>query len=121
MTKTAFRMEAAAKINATFYPKIIDNRLRSSINARYRSGGPEVVLQAGGQSRGQTVNYAGFVEFGTKDPIKPRLFFDKKNKQYRYARKGIKPRFYLKRAVEKEQKRLPDDLRKMLKMALEPQ
>ena len=92
--KSAFRLEADAKLNATTYPKVITGRLRSSIQGRLDQG--NILLQAGGPAKGQTVDYAGYVEFGTS---------------------RIAPRLFMGRAVDKEQPRLQKELAKLLKIA----
>ena len=86
-------------------------RLRQSIAGRYAviDGKPTAILQAGGQFRGEELEYARYIEFGTPDPPTPRLvFFGEENgkKQFRYVRRGIKPRFYLKRSIEIQQKEI---------------
>ena len=70
--KMGLRMETSAKINATFYPRVVTGRLRSSINSKVitSGGSPRLLLRAGGTNQ---VNYARAIEFGT-DRIKPRLF-----------------------------------------------
>ena len=99
LVRSALRMERDAKKNATSKPKVQTGRLRSSItglvDAPLRS--PRVVLRAGGSSSGSDVDYAEYVEFGT-----------------RY----IKPTLFLGRAVRSESERLPDRLSSLLSVAL---
>ena len=118
--RSALRMEAMAKINATTYPRSPSGRLRSSILGESKIDGGELVIsiQAGGQGGGQPVNYAGFVEFGTKDPVTPRLFFSP-SIGWRYATKGIKPRYYLARAAQAEQPVLKKELGSAIKLTLQ--
>ena len=80
-------------------PKVQTGRLRSSITGLVDAplGSPRVVLRAGGSSSGSDVDYAEYVEFGT-----------------RY----IKPRLFLGRAVRSESERLPDRLSSLLSVAL---
>jgi hypothetical protein len=100
LTTSALRMERDAKINATSYPKVGESgRLRSSITGLVDAplGSPRVVLRAGGSSSGSDVDYADYIEFGT-----------------RY----IKPRLFLGRAVRSESERLPDRLSSLLNVSL---
>ena len=94
---SALRMERDAKINATTFPRVRTGRLRSSITGFVDStlGSPRVRLEAG--RAGSNVDYADFVEFGT-----------------RY----IRPRLFLGRAINAEQQRLPDRLSNLLNVAL---
>ena len=99
LVRSALRMERDAKKNATSKPKVQTGRLRSSITGLVDAplGSPRVVLRAGGSSSGSDVDYAEYVEFGT-----------------RY----IKPRLFLGRAVRSESERLPDRLSSLLSVAL---
>tara|TARA_B100000214_G_C23896948_1_gene594592 strand:+ start:632 stop:1021 length:390 start_codon:yes stop_codon:yes gene_type:complete len=99
LIRSALRMERDAKINATSKPKVQTGRLRSSITGLVDAplGSPRVVLRAGGSSSGSDVDYAEYVEFGT-----------------RY----IKPTLFLGRAVRSESERLPDRLSSLLSVAL---
>ena len=99
LVRSALRMERDAKKNATSKPKVQTGRLRSSITGLVDAplGAPRVVLRAGGSSSGSDVDYAEYVEFGT-----------------RY----IKPRLFLGRAVRSESERLPDRLSSLLSVAL---
>lgn len=74
-------------------------RLRQSIAGRYAviDGKPTAILQAGGQFRGEELEYARFIEFGT-----------------RY----IKPRLFLARSVEKQQEQIKPKLQDLLRIAL---
>ena len=113
----SLKLERAGKINATTDPMVRTGRLRSSIAGltRTTSSGPEIILKAGGTSE---VKYAAFVEFGTPDPPKPRLFYSAEIGGFRYAKKGIKGRFYLARAVDSVSKTLNADLLKALHVSL---
>ncbi len=75
LTILALKGEAQAKKNATTYPRVRTGRLRSSITGLVdaKNGNQRVVLRAGGDSGGSPVNYARYVEFGTKF-MQPRLF-----------------------------------------------
>ena len=99
LVRSALRMERDAKVNATSNPVVRTGRLRSSITGLVDAplGSPRVVLRAGGSTSGTDVDYAEFVEFGT-----------------RY----IKPRLFLGRAVHAESARLPDRLSSLLNVAL---
>ena len=99
LIRSALRMERDAKKNATSKPKVQTGRLRSSITGLVDAplGSPRVVLRAGGSSSGSDVDYAEYVEFGT-----------------RY----IKPRLFLGRAVRSESERLPDRLSSLLSVSL---
>lgn len=74
-------------------------RLRQSIAGRYAvvDGKPTAILQAGGQFGGAELEYARFIEFGT-----------------RY----IKPRLFLARSVEKQQEEIRPKLQDLLRIAL---
>ena len=99
LVRSALRMERDGKKNATSYRKVQTGRLRSSITGLVDAplGSPRVVLRAGGSSSGSDVDYAEYVEFGT-----------------RY----IKPTLFLGRAVRSESERLPDRLSSLLSVAL---
>ena len=99
LIRSALRMERDAKINATSDPLVRTGRLRSSITGLVDAplGSPRVVLRAGGSTSGQDVDYAEFVEFGTR---------------------FIRPRLFLGRAVNAESERLPDRLSSLLDVAL---
>lgn len=99
LIRSALRMERDAKKNATSKPKVQTGRLRSSITGLVDAplGSPRVVLRAGGSTSGSDVDYAEYVEFGT-----------------RY----IKPTLFLGRAVRSESERLPDRLSSLLSVAL---
>lgn len=99
LIRSALRMERDAKINATSDPKVQTGRLRSSITGLVDAplGSSRVVLRAGGSTSGQDVDYAEFVEFGTR---------------------FIRPRLFLGRAVNAESERLPDRLSSLLNVAL---
>lgn len=74
-------------------------RLRQSIAGRFAvvDGKPTAILQAGGQFGGAELEYARFIEFGT-----------------RY----IKPRLFLARSVEKQQEEIKPKLQDLLRIAL---
>ena len=103
---SAARMERQAKINATTFPKVRTGRLRNSITGlvMMKSGEPRIVLRAGGSNvRGLTkgvgdVYYAEDVELG-KGNVRV-------------------PRYYLRRALRKEQKTLEKKLGDALKRAM---
>jgi HK97 gp10 family phage protein len=99
LVRSALRMERDAKKNATSKPKVQTGRLRSSITGLVDAplGSPRVVLRAGGSTSGTDVDYAKYVEFGT-----------------RY----IKPTLFLGRAVRSESERLPDRLSSLLSVSL---
>ena len=99
LIRSALRMERDGKINATSDPLVRTGRLRSSITGLVDAplGSPRVVLRAGGSTSGQDVDYAEFVEFGTR---------------------FIRPRLFLGRAVNSESERLPDRLSSLLDVAL---
>ena len=99
LIRSALRMERDAKINATSDPLVRTGRLRSSITGLVDAplGSPRVVLRAGGSTSGQDVDYAEFVEFGTR---------------------FIRTRLFLGRAVNAESERLPDRLSSLLNVAL---
>ena len=73
--------------------------LRQSIAGRFAvvDGKPTAILQAGGQFGGAVLEYARFIEFGT-----------------RY----IKPRRFLERSVEAQQKEFQPKLQDLLRAAL---
>ena len=96
---SALRMEGRSK-DRTFSRFNNDTgRLRQSIagNAGIFNGRPAAFLQAGGQFRGADVNYAKFIEFGT-----------------RY----IRPRLFLGRSVEAEKDKLIPEIRKVVTAVL---
>lgn len=74
-------------------------RLRQSIAGRFAiiDGKPTAILQAGGQFGGAELEYARFIEFGT-----------------RY----IKPRLFLARSVEAQQQEIKPKLQDLLRAAL---
>tara|TARA_Y100000592_G_scaffold14033_1_gene19864 strand:+ start:8413 stop:8802 length:390 start_codon:yes stop_codon:yes gene_type:complete len=96
---TALEMERDAKLNATKDPRVRTGRLRSSITGAVVSeqGTPRIILSAGGRL-GQEVDYASYVEFGT-----------------RY----IRPRLYLGRAYDKQRQSLDNRLSDLLRRVLE--
>ena len=82
LTILAFQSERQAKLNATDDPKVRTGRLRASITGLVdaKNGNPRMLLRAGGDTTGSPVNYARFVEFGTKR-MYPRLFMGRAIKQ----------------------------------------
>lgn len=78
----SLKAEAEAKRNATDYPRVRTGRLRSSITGLVstKDARPRMILMAGGNTKGAPVNYAKFVEFGTRY-IKPRLFMGRAMKK----------------------------------------
>ena len=96
----SLKAEAQAKRNATDYPRVRTGRLRSSITGLVdtKNAKPRLLLVAGGNTKGAPVNYARFVEFGT-----------------RY----IRPRLFMGRAMQKiERNEVLGELRDLLKLAL---
>jgi HK97 gp10 family phage protein len=84
----ALKAERGAKRRATFFPRVRTGRLRSSITAitDSKDGNPRALLRAGGNSGGEPVLYAKYVEFGTRY-MEPRLFM---GRAIRSAQKGMK-------------------------------
>ena len=78
----SLKAEAEAKRNATDYPRVRTGRLRSSITGLVstKDARPRMILMAGGNTKGAPVNYARYVEFGTRY-IKPRLFMGRAMKK----------------------------------------
>ncbi len=113
LTRFRFKLEAKAKQNATedFYQPTtrsgstrdypLTGRLRSSIVAGFDTtqDGFNIVLQAGGLSRGANVDYADDLEFGTDT---------------------IKPFFFLGRTIQQTKDDLPEVLLDMLELTLSP-
>lgn len=95
----ALQMEARSKQITFSRFNNQTGRLRQSIAGRYAivDGKPTAILQAGGQFGGAELEYARFIEFGT-----------------RY----IKPRLFLARSVEAQQEELKPKLQDLLKTAL---
>ncbi|QDP50721.1 MAG: hypothetical protein Unbinned627contig1001_38 [Prokaryotic dsDNA virus sp.] len=96
----SLKAEAEAKRNATDYPRVRTGRLRSSITGLVdtKNARPRMLLVAGGNTKGAPVNYAKFVEFGTK---------------------RMRPRFFMGRAMQKiERDQVLDELRNLLNLAL---
>ena len=88
---TSNRLKKQARLNATIDPKRRTGNLYNTISAPMKksSYGFFVALQAGSS----TVNYAPFVELGTS-----RMY----------------PRLFLERARQKEEKKLPAELKKFV-------
>tara|TARA_R100001510_G_C7483370_1_gene94378 strand:- start:120 stop:509 length:390 start_codon:yes stop_codon:yes gene_type:complete len=95
----ALQMEGRSKQNVYSMFNNRTGRLRQSIAGRFAivDGKPTAVLQAGGQFGGAELEYARFIEFGT-----------------RY----IKPRRFLGRSMEAQQKEIQPQLQDLLRAAL---
>jgi HK97 gp10 family phage protein len=96
----SLKAEAEAKRNATDYPRVRTGRLRSSITGLVdtKNARPRLLLVAGGNTKGAPVNYARFVEFGTK---------------------YMRPRLFMGRAMQKiERNEVMNELRNLLNLAL---
>ena len=95
----ALQMEGRSKQNVFSGFNNQTGRLRQSIAGRFviLDGKPTAVLQAGGQFGGSELEYARFIEFGT-----------------RY----IQPRRFLGRSIEAQQKEIQPQLQDLLRAAL---
>jgi len=96
---SALQAEARSK-NISFSRFSNDTgRLRQSIAGRFtiEDGRPTMILSAGGQFGGKELDYARYVEFGTK---------------------YIKPRLFLRRSLDEETKELKPRLADLLKVAV---
>jgi hypothetical protein len=95
----ALQMEGRSKQVAFSRFNNQTGRLRQSIAGRFAvvDGKPTAILQAGGQFGGAELEYARFIEFGT-----------------RY----IKPRRFLGRSIEAQQKEFQPKLQDLLRAAL---
>lgn len=95
----ALQMEGRSKQVAFSRFNNQTGRLRQSIAGRFAviDGKPTAILQAGGQFGGAELEYARFIEFGT-----------------RY----IKPRRFLGRSIEAQQKQFQPKLQDLLRAAL---
>ncbi|QDP46440.1 MAG: hypothetical protein GOVbin3250_10 [Prokaryotic dsDNA virus sp.] len=95
----ALQMEGRSKQVAFSRFNNQTGRLRQSIAGRFAvvDGKPTAILQAGGQFGGAELEYARFIEFGT-----------------RY----IKPRLFLARSIEKQQQEIQPKLQDLLRIAL---
>ena len=95
----ALQMEGRSKQVAFSRFNNQTGRLRQSIAGRFAvvDGKPTAILQAGGQFGGAELEYARFIEFGT-----------------RY----IKPRRFLGRSIEAQQKEIQPQLQDLLRAAL---
>ena len=79
LVDASLKFEARGKLNATSYPKVgKTGRLRNSIAGIAKRKGKKnlLILKAGGTVKGKPVEYAKYIEFGTRF-IKPRLFLDR--------------------------------------------
>ena len=96
---SALQMEGRSKQNVFSGFNNRTGRLRQSIAGRFviLDGKPTAVLQAGGQFGDAELEYARFIEFGT-----------------RY----IKPRLFLGRSIRDQQKELEPKLQDLLRIAL---
>ena len=96
---SALQMEGRSKQVAFSRFNNQTGRLRQSIAGRFAvvDGKPTAILQAGGQFGDAELEYARFIEFGT-----------------RY----IKPRLFLARSVEKQQEEIKPKLQDLLRIAL---
>ena len=95
----ALQMEGRSKQNVYSGFNNQTGRLRQSIAGRFviLDGKPTAVLQAGGQFGGAELDYARFIEFGTR---------------------RIKPRLFLGRSVRDQQKEIQPKLQDLLRAAL---
>lgn len=101
MLGLSLEAERYAKLNATDYPRVRTGRLRSSITGLVdtKEGRPRILLRAGGNTKGAPVNYAHYVEFGTK---------------------RMRPRLFMGRAMQKvQQSEVPKELQKLFHLALQ--
>lgn len=101
MRVLSLEAERYAKLNATDYPRVRTGRLRSSISGLVdaKDGRPRLLLRAGGNTNGAPVNYAQYVEFGTK---------------------RMRPRLFMGRAMQKvQQSNVPKELQNLLRLALQ--
>ena len=95
----ALQMEGRSKQNVFSGFNNRPGRLRQSIAGRFviLDGNPTAVLQAGGQFGGAELEYARFIEFGTR---------------------RIQPRRFLGRSIEAQQKEFQPKLQDLLRAAL---
>ena len=95
----ALEMEGRSKQNVFSGFNNQTGRLRQSIAGRFviLDGKPTAVLQAGGQFGGAELEYARFIEFGTR---------------------RIQPRRFLGRSIEAQQKEFQPKLQDLLRAAL---
>lgn len=96
---SALQMEARSKQVAFSRFNNRTGRLRQSIAGRFVvvDGKPTAILQAGGQFGESELEYARYIEFGT-----------------RY----IKPRLFMARSVQKQQQEIRPNLNDLLRVAL---
>ena len=96
---SALQMEGRSKQNVFSGFNNRTGRLRQSIAGRFAvvDGKPTAILQAGGQFGDAELEYARFIEFGT-----------------RY----IRPRLFLGRSIRDQQKELQPKLQDLLRIAL---
>ena len=97
--ESGFRMIRDGKINATYYPRVVTGMLRSSIaaNVGWKQSRLLIDIHAGYP---KALEYAPTMEYGD-------------------ASRGIKPRYFLRRAVRKEEKRFAPVVAKIIKKNLE--
>ena len=95
----ALQMEARSKQVAFSRFNNRTGRLRQSIAGRFvvLDGNPTAIVQAGGQFGGGELDYAEFIEFGTR---------------------FIQPRLFLQRSVKKQQELIQPDLSNLLRSAI---
>ena len=97
--ESGFRMIRCGKLNATTYPKVVTGMLRSSIAANVGWKGSRLLIDVHA-GYPMAVEYAPTMVYGD-------------------ASRGIKPRYFLRRAVRKEEKRFAPIVAKIIKKNLE--
>ena len=118
MTKNALRMEADGKLNATTFPRVQTGRLRNSIQGIVGtdfSGNLMLILRAGGLNfagDNPTINPPADVEYAKIQEEGGTSFFMGRDIQ-------IIPKFYLRRARDKNLSKYKEDITKAGKLALE--
>ena len=99
--------EDFAKENARTFPRVWTGRLRSSINPQPLPHGQfGFLLRAGGQSIAGTVGKAAGIPADVEYAAK-----------IEFGEGSLKPRLFMKRAMDETEKTLPDKLNKILKMS----
>ena len=115
------RAERYAKRNATTFPKVWTGRLRASIMPEplpfgqfgflLRAGGQRIAGTAGEDRSPKDVEYAARIEFGHQIAKVGGVWYK--------SQKGIWPRKFMGRALQKVQKEdLPETLRQVVKFSL---
>jgi len=131
MKKSGLRMERSAKKNATGTkenpPRVFTGRLRSSIQPIQLKDRLGVILQAGGQGivgkdpngfvSSADVNYAPVIEFGGAINL-TKAFGSGQTDQNKDKWITIRPRLFMGKAVQKEEKTLPNKFRKLFELSL---